>query len=182
MQKTIRPAIVVILVLAVLGIVGGSNLFLPESADAAVGTHWFQGSGSTTQSLGTTPEAAIVDQDDGGVGILRPSNTEFLITKTGTYFILGAAQTGRSCPGAPADFTFWLRVNGQDADNSNVLLSVTKEIRDVIVSQSVLDLNDGDVVEFMAASSSDNACIEMQAIQPVGQPLVPSLIVSIIEQ
>lgn len=152
------------------------------AAPLASQTHFSQGSGSTTQSIFEAPTAAVVDLVDAGFGILRPNATEFEITKSGTYLVIGAPQVGRCAPGPPADFKFWVSVNGFDVSNSNVLLTVTKEIRDVIISQGALTLTAGDRVRFLASSSSDKACLEMQAISPPGEPLVPSLIVTLIEQ
>ena len=55
-----------------------------------------------------------------------------------------------------ANFRCWLRVNGENVPDSNVLLNLFHvDVKDVIISQGLVHLNAGDVIQVIMAT--DNA-------------------------
>ena len=53
--------------------------------------------------------------------------------------------------------------------------------KDVIISQGIVPMEAGDVLEAMMSGSNPEAAICIGAIQPAGEPLVRSIIFSIIK-
>ena len=50
--------------------------------------------------------------------------------------------------------------------------------KDVIISQGILPLTAGDVLEVMMSANNPEANMCIETIQPAGEPLVPSIIFS----
>jgi hypothetical protein len=94
---------------------------------------------------------------------------------------MAAPQVGRLNPGGTANFRCWLRVNGDNVPDSNVLLNLFHvDIKDVIISQGLVHLNPGDVVEVVMATDNVAAGVGAEAIQPTpNEPLVPAIIFSL---
>lgn len=144
---------------------------------------WIQASGSRTQVLkaSTTPERVIIDNTDEASGIENLNEGEFKVADGGAYFVMAAPQVGRKAQGRPvANLRCWLRVNGSNVSNSDVLLDLeSADIKDVIVCQGIVSLKAGDVVTVMAETNSADAGVALEAIQPTpSEPLVPSIIFS----
>lgn len=143
---------------------------------------FLQASGSTTQPIGTTPEAAIIDQIDTISGFSIYNAETVQCRMTGYYLVVSAPQFGTVCGNKGGYATAWLEVNGVDLPNSNVLKDLHPvKTKDVIISQSVIFLRAGDRLRFMVAGSNDSECQALEAIDVEGQPLVPSIIVSIVK-
>ena len=53
--------------------------------------------------------------------------------------------------------------------------------KDVIISQGIVPMEAGDMLEVMMSASNPDANICIEAIQPVGEPLVPAIIFSMIK-
>ena len=53
--------------------------------------------------------------------------------------------------------------------------------KDVIISQGIIPLAVGDGVEVMMSANNPEAAMCIEAIQPAGEPLVPSIIFSMIK-
>ena len=106
-----------------------------------------------------------------GVGHL-PGSSEVHISEDGLYFVLAAPQTGATCDcGFTSDY--WMKVNGDNVANSNVrFVASNSESKDVIVTQGVLKLKDGDVLQIFGAGLTSKC----EAITQMGEPLVPSII------
>ena len=64
-------------------------------------------------------------------------------------------------------FDLWLRVNGTDVANSNVQLCQDEGsmAKDVIISQGIVPLEAGDVVEVMMSAGNPEANMCIEAIQ-----------------
>ncbi len=92
-------------------------------------------------------------------------------------------QVGREGGGPLGCFDLWLRVNGKDVANSNVQLCQDADsmAKDVIISQGIVPLKAGDVLEVMMSANNPKANMCIEAIQPAGEPLVPSIIFSMIK-
>lgn len=155
---------------------------VPAKADTELkasnqGTPYLQASSSSTQFLTTSPTQVVLDQDDGHVKVDMNSGA-VIVEKSGEYLIVAAPQVGRvgTDLSGLVDFKCWLRVNGVDVSNSNVLLVLKPWTKDVIISQGIVSLQAGDIVTVMASASKNDKGVAIEAIQPSGEPLVPSII------
>lgn len=152
----------------------------PASAiekSANMGTPYMQASGSSTQFMTTSPTQVVIDQNDGYAKV-ELNNGNVMVEKTGEYLIVAAPQVGRVGTGlsGTVDFKCWLRVNGTDVGNSNVFMTLKPWTKDVIISQGIVSLNANDVVTVMMSASENDKGLAIEAIQPTGEPLVPSII------
>ena len=143
------------------------------------GAHYLQASSTITQCPGTEPELVKIDVTDGADGITLENN-KITVNEAGTYLVVAAPQVGREDAGPLGCFDLWLRVNGSDVANSNVQLCQDADsmAKDVIISQGILPLEAGDVLEVMMSANNPEANLCIEAIQPSGEPLVPSIIFS----
>ena len=148
-----------------------------ESAD-----HYLQASSSVTQCPGTAPEVVAMDITDAASGVSLAAN-RMTVSESGAYLIVAAPQVGREGGGPYGCFDLWLRVNGADVANSNVQLCQDEGsmAKDVIISQGIVPLEAGDVVEVMMSANNPDANMCIEAIQPEGEPLVPAIIFSMIK-
>ena len=99
-------------------------------------------------------------------------SSEVHITKEGLYFVLAAPQTGSITENS---FTsdYWMKVNGVNVPNSNVqLVSLTHETKDVIVTQGLLSLKEGDVLQIYGSGINSQS----EAIIVNNEPVIPSII------
>ena len=53
--------------------------------------------------------------------------------------------------------------------------------KDVIISQGIVSMEAGGVLEVMMSANNPEAAICIEAVQPSGKPLVPSIIFSMIK-
>lgn len=119
--------------------------------------------GTIQAPIGTTDEAS-------GISV---ENDALVVPVDGCYFAMFAPQVGGEAPLSP--FEAFMRVNGMDVPNSNVLMWVRPDVKDVIVSQAILCLDAGDAVSFHVAGQG----VFLEAINPPnGNPLVPAHITS----
>ena len=159
-----------------------SALFvLLASVSMAHADQYLQASSTITQCPGTAPEVVRIDVTDAANGIAMADN-KITVSEAGTYLIVAAPQVGREGAGPLGCFDLWLRVNGSDVANSNVQLcqDAGSMAKDVIISQGIVPLAAGDALEVMMSANSPEAGLCIEAIQPPGEPLVPSIIFSMI--
>ena len=151
------------------------------SVSMANAAQYLQASSTITQCPGTEPELVKIDVTDGADGITLENN-KITVNEAGTYLVVAAPQVGREDAGPLGCFDLWLRVNGSDVSNSNVQLcqDAGSMAKDVIISQGILPLEAGDVLEAMMSANNPEANMCIEAIQPAGEPLVPSIIFSMI--
>lgn len=153
---------------------------------AAVGVatadQYLQASSTITQCPGTEPEVVRMDVIDAASGITMTDN-KITVSEPGPYLIVAAPQVGREGAGPLGCFDLWLRVNGKDVANSNVQLcqDAGSMAKDVIISQGIIPMAKGDVLEVMMSANNPEAKLCIEAIQPLGEPLVPSIIFSMIK-
>ena len=143
---------------------------------------YLQASSTITQCPGTAPEVVKIDVTDAVSGIAMTDN-KITVSEAGPYLIFAAPQVGREGAGPLGCFDLWLRVNGSDVANSNVQLCQNADSRakDVIISQGIVPMAAGDVLEVMMSANNPEANMCIEAIQPPGEPLVPSIIFSMIK-
>ena len=156
--------------------------FLMTVGMAHAGGQYLQASSTITQCPGTSPEIVKIDVTDAAKGITMADN-KITVGKAGSYLIFAAPQVGREGAGPLGCFDLWLRVNGEDVGNSNVQLcqDAGSMAKDVIISQGIVPMAAGDVLEVMMSADNPEANLCIEAIQPAGEPLVPSIIFSMIK-
>jgi hypothetical protein len=160
-----------------------SALFvLLASVSMAKADQYLQASSTVTQCPGMAPEVVQIDITDAADGIAMADN-KITVSEAGPYLVVAAPQVGREGAGPLGCFDLWLRVNGSDVANSNVQLcqDAGSMAKDVIVSQGIVPLAAGDVLEVMMSANNPEAEMCIEAIQPAGEPLVPSIIFSMIK-
>ena len=160
-----------------------SALFvLLASVSVAKADQYLQASSTITQCPGTAPEVVKMDLTDAASGIAMMDN-KVTVSEAGPYLIVAAPQVGREGAGPLGCFDLWLRVNGGDVANSNVQLcqDAGSRAKDVIISQGIVPMAAGDVLEVMMSANNPEAKMCIEAIQPPGEPLVPSIIFSMIK-
>ncbi len=155
---------------------------LVVSASVANAAQYLQASSTVTQCPGTAPEVVAMDIIDAANGI-DMANNQITVSKAGPYLIVAAPQVGREGGGPYGCFDLWLRINGADVANSNVQLCQDEGsmAKDVIISQGIVPMEAGDMLEVMMSASNPEANICIEAIQPAGEPLVPAIIFSMIK-
>ena len=157
-------------------------IILAASVSMANAAQYLQASSSITQCPGTAPEMVAMDIVDAANGIALENN-KIAVGEAGTYLVVAAPQVGREGSGPLGCFDLWLRINGADVANSNVQLcqDAGSMAKDVIISQGIVPMKAGDVLEVMMSANNPEAAICIEAIQPDGEPLVPSIIFSMIK-
>ena len=145
---------------------------------------WLQASSDKTQRLAkdNVGQVIIIDRIDGaGNASLDTQTGAVTIESDADYLIVAAPQVGRENSGDVVNFRCWLRANGVNIPDSNVLLNLPGvETKDVIVCQVLVHLEANDVVEVMMATDNAAAGVGIEALQPTpDEPLVPAIIFSL---
>ncbi len=129
----------------------------------------------------TDPVSVTMNQNDAISGIEHSTEqpADIRIAESGTYVVISAPQAGRLSGDSPGFIDFWLRKNNKDIPNSNVRATIkTNEDKDVIVNQTMMSFNAGDVLNVMMAVSKAGDGLGVEAIKTEGRPLIPSIIFS----
>ncbi len=129
----------------------------------------------------TEPVPVFMDQNDAISGIEHSSEypADIRILEGGTYVIISGPQVGRKSGNEPRSVDFWLRKNGKDIANSNVRCTITDgNDKDVIVNQTMMPFNAGDILNVMMAVEKSGEGLGIEAIKTEGRPLIPSIIFS----
>jgi len=129
----------------------------------------------------TDPVPVFMDQNDAISGIEHSADhpADIRIAESGTYVVIAAPQVGRTSGDKPGHVDFWLRKNDKDIPNSNVRATIrTSEEKDVIVNQTMMSFNAGDVLNVVMAVSKVGEGLGVEAIKTEGRPLIPSIIFS----
>jgi len=129
----------------------------------------------------TTPTQITLNQNDSISGIEHSAESPgtIKIQDSGVYVLIAAPQVGRTSGTKKRFVDFWLRKNGTDISNSNVRVEIDGEgSKDVIVNQSMLPFEAGDLVNIMMSVEVPDEGLGIEAIHPTGEPLIPSIIFS----
>jgi len=129
-------------------------------------------------------EIKITDQEDmfGGDHTIDFVQGDIEIKTSGMYLIIAGPQIGKTRGDQARWIDFWLRVNNVDVPNSNIRSVIKDEHhKDVIVLQVLTRLNKGDTVNIMMSVEATDEGIGIEAIQPPGEPLIPSIILTMIQ-
>ena len=133
-------------------------------------TAYMQASSAVTQTGG-----GVVEFDTFGdaTGIVYEAGV-FTVPADGPYVVIAAPQVGGFLgDGAAGSANVWITVNGDDVPDSNVTwVTDTATNGDVIISQGVVELSEGDQVGVEWSTTGPN----IEAIETPGEPLTPSII------
>jgi len=130
----------------------------------------------------TTPVQVTLNQNDSISGIEHSAEQPgtIRITDSGIYVLIAAPQVGRTSGKENRFVDFWIRKNGTDIANSNVRAVVgDKGSKDVIVNQSMMPFDAGDLINVMMSVEVPDEGLGIEAIHPTGEPLIPSIIFSL---
>ena len=153
---------------------------------ALKGRAFGQFSSSKTQRPDSTDpiEIELTDQEDmfGGEHTIDFVQGDIEIKTSGMYFIIGGPQVGKLSGDQSRWMNFWLRVNNVDLPNSNIRYTIKENHqKDVIILQVLTRLNEGDTLNIMMSVEKTGEGLGIEAIQPPGEPLVPSIILTILQ-
>lgn len=145
-----------------------------------------QFSSSRTQRPDTLEpvEVELDTQEDmfGGEHFIDFKKGEILIKKTGMYFVIAGPQMGRVEGKTTRWIDFWLRVNNVDVPNSNIRRTLIDNlVKDVSILQVLTHLNKGDTLNVMMSVEEIGEGVGIEAIEPIGEPLIPSMILTVIQ-
>ncbi len=130
----------------------------------------------------TTPVQITLNQNDSISGIEHSAEQPgtVRIKDSGVYVLIASPQVGRTSGKEDRFVDFWLRKNGTDIANSNVRVVVgNKGSKDVIVNQTMMPFDVGDLINIMMSVEVPDEGLGIEAIQPTGEPLIPSIIFSL---
>ena len=139
----------------------------------------------TQQPIVTTPIAVTMNQNDELSGITHSTtvNTDrIIIKKKSRYFIMVAGQAGKTSGVTNANVDLWLRKNGVDIANSNTRTGLLINTdTSVLVANTIVAMNRDDYFQIMMSISALGQGAGLIASTPSGEPVIPSIIVSIYE-
>jgi hypothetical protein len=176
--------VAVIGVTAALLVLGLSGIFSKGVSVNAQGSSIFAQLSSleTQQPSSTSPKLMNFDQRDGlsGMGFDPAHPSDLKVQTTGSYFVIAAGQVGKTSAGAADDYVdIWIKVNGIDVGNSNTRQAIgSASFTAVLVSQGVLLLNAGDVIQVAYSVSDTGQGLGIIATEPAGEAAIPSVILS----
>ncbi len=129
-------------------------------------------------------EIQLDSQEDvaGGVHTIDFDKGDIIVKQSGMYLIIAGPQVGKNQGTRNRWIDFWLRVNNVDVPNSNIRRVLTdSQEKEVIPLNAVIPLNRGDNMNIMMAAETDTEGIGIEAIEPDGEPFIPSIIVTIVQ-
>ena len=98
------------------------------------------------------------------------------------YLIIACPQIGKLSSPIPRWIDFWVMVNNRDVANSNIRCVIQDPAEKIAVMLNlVYPLNKRDTVNIMMAKETIVDGLGIEAIQPVNEPTIPSIIVTIVQ-
>jgi hypothetical protein len=145
-----------------------------------------QFSSNKTQRPNTLkPVEVVLDaQEDvaGGVHSIDFDKGDIVIKQSGMYLLIAGPQIGKVRGSTPRWIDFWVRVNNIDVPNSNIrAVLMDPQEKTVVPLNAVLPLNRGDTLNIMMATEIIDEGIGVEAIEPDGEPTIPSIIVTLVQ-
>jgi len=127
-------------------------------------------------------ELDIQEDVAGGVHTIDFEKGDIMVKQSGMYLIIAAPQVGKTKGTRNRWIDFWVRVNNVDVAYSNIRRVLTdSQEKDVIPLNMVTPLNRGDTLNIMMSAETENEGIGIEAIEPDGEPAIPSIIVTIVQ-
>lgn len=143
-------------------------------------------SDATDQTPTTTSPAVVkFDTQDSinGIGHDLKKPEDLTILEDGVYFVLAAGQVGRKSGSLLRFIDLWLHVNGKNLPNTTVRASAPASLfvgdTFVLITQAVIPLKRGDVLNVMQSVSVENEGLGLIVSKPEKEPLIPSIIFTI---
>lgn len=122
------------------------------------------------------------EEIESGTHSIDYDRCDIKIRQPGMYMIIAAPQAGRISGSTARWINFWLRINDVDLPNSNIQrILVDSNQKDVIPLNVVTPLNTGDVLNLMMAAETTNEGLGIEKIEPDGEPMIPSIIVTMVQ-
>jgi hypothetical protein len=145
-----------------------------------------QFSSNKTQRPNTLkPVEVVLDaQEDvaGGVHSIDFDKGDIVIKQSGMYLLIAGPQIGKVRGTAPRWVDFWVRINNIDIPNSNIrAVIMDPQEKTVVPLNAVLPLNRGDTLNIMMATEIIDEGLGVEAIEPDGEPTIPSIIVTLVQ-
>jgi hypothetical protein len=107
---------------------------------------------------------------------------DIVIKQPGIYLIIACPQIGKVSGTTPRWLDFWVRVNNIDVSNSNIRAVVMDPQEKTIVPLNVvLRLKSGDILNIMMATETMDEGLGVETITPIGEPTIPSIIVTVVQ-
>lgn len=131
-----------------------------------------------SQAGAAAGKALTLDQTDAAKEIDNDKGT-VTVKKAGFYFVVAAGQVGSAKGDGKGSTRLWLRQNGKDVDNSNTEQTITGSYTAVLVCQGVGEVKAGDKLQLV--QSAKGTGVGMVVSKPKGEPVVPSMIFSLIK-
>lgn len=98
------------------------------------------------------------------------------------YLIIACPQIGKTTGTIPRWIDFWVRVNGRDLPNSNIRCVIQDPAEKIAVMLNVVwGLNKKDIVNIIMTKETIVDGLGIEAMQPVNEPTIPSIIVTIVQ-
>jgi hypothetical protein len=145
-----------------------------------------QFSSNKTQRPNTLkPVEVLLDaQEDvaGGVHSIDFDKGDIVIKQSGMYLLIAGPQIGKVRGSTPRWIDFWVRVNNIDVPNSNIrAVIMDPQEKTVVPLNAVLPLNRGDTLNIMMTTELIDEGLGVEAIEPDGEPTIPSIIVTLVQ-
>lgn len=135
----------------------------------------------------TTLEPVKVELDSqedlaGGVHTVDFQQGDVIIKQSGMYLLIACPQVGKTRGTSNRWIDFWVRINNVDLPNSTIrrVISDSQE-KDVVLLNTVTHLNKGDALTVMMAVEVESEGLGIEAIEPDGEPTIPSIIVTLVQ-
>jgi hypothetical protein len=107
---------------------------------------------------------------------------DVVIKHPGIYLLIACPQIGKVSGTTPRWLDFWVRVNNIDVSNSNIRAVVTDpQEKTVVTLNVVLPLNSGDTLNIMMSTETMDEGLGVETITPIGEPIIPSIIVTVVQ-
>lgn len=160
-----------------------NNLGRSTAADGAGAAIYAQLSSAITQApKDSMPMLVAMESNDALNGIVhsdKEKTTDVTVKTPGVYFIVAAAQVGKTTGETEEFVDLWIKQNGKDVDNSNTRQSIKdSKFTGVLVCQGIAECKAGDVFNVAVSASSPGKGLGVLAIKPKGEPVIPSVIFS----
>jgi len=129
-------------------------------------------------------EIELDSQEDvaGGVHTIDFEKGDIVLKQSGIYLIIACPQIGKVRGTIPRWIDFWIRLNNVDVPNSNIrAVIMDPQEKTVVPMNAVLPLNRGDTVNIMMAVETIGEGLGIEAIEPDGEPTIPSAIVTFVQ-
>ncbi len=151
-----------------------AGLFSLYAAGAMAATYIGPISSDSQVAAAPNTAYAVTMKSDPASGY-KLEGSKLTVLKGGDYLVVAAAQVGGSTAG---NIWLWVRLNGKDVPDSNSIQNIpSKDFTTVLVSQGIMTLKAGDVVEIMYQASVPG--LGLIATKPANMPAVPSIIFTV---